>query len=264
MGLDGRSGFVVADSFGYCHGNSIVYPRNHSEKSHCVDPGRGVELTQNKVLLQFQSVSRFFPPDVYAVNDLSFSIGSGTWTLVKGPSGSGKSTLLHLAAGLDKPTQGSIHFGDIELSRISPQDRAKVRRIKMGIIFQQPFLVPYLNALENVLLAQYLHSSTDVAQAKRCLAQVGLSHRLKHTPSELSGGEKQRLCVARSIINSPVLLLADEPTASLDEVNQKQILELLAELNGEGLTIVMTSHDPAIDRFAQNVLTLRFGKVLET
>lgn len=210
--------------------------------------------------LEFRSVNRLFPPDVAAVSDLSFSIERGTWSILKGPSGSGKSTILHLAAGIDIPTSGDVFVAGSEISELSSDDRATLRRLKMGFVFQQFFLVPYLNALENLLLAQHFHSTTDANQAKDTLARVGLGNRMKHTPSQLSGGEKQRLCIARSIINSPELLIADEPTASLDETNQKQILQLFSELHRSGLTIFMASHDPLVDDYADEVRHLRFGK----
>lgn len=215
----------------------------------------------NRTLLRFDSVTRFFPPDVYAVRDLSLEIQKGSWTLIKGPSGSGKSTILHMAAGLDIPTSGSIYFNGLHFSKLSSRERAGVRQIKIGLVFQQFYLVPYLNSLENLLLAQHFHSTTDVSDAKRVLSLVGLTHRAKHHPSELSGGEKQRLCVARSIVNSPEFLLADEPTASLDEASQKQILELFAELRKEGVTILMTSHDPIIDAYAGEIRILKYGRL---
>lgn len=215
----------------------------------------------SQTLLRFDRVTRFFPPDVYAVKDLSLEVQKGSWTLIKGPSGSGKSTILHLAAGLDLPTGGSIYFNGLHLSKLSSRERSRVRQVKIGLVFQQFYLVPYLNALENLLLAQHFHSTTDVSDAKRVLSLVGLGQRAKHHPSELSGGEKQRLCVARSIVNSPEFLLADEPTASLDEINQKQILELFAELRKEGVTILMTSHDPIIDAYAGEIRSLKYGRL---
>src|SRR5512146_1410643 len=147
-----------------------------------------------------------------------------------GPSGSGKSTLMNILGGLDTPTGGSVEVDGQELSRLSALDLARFRAEKIGFVFQQFHLVPYLTALENVMLAQYFHSMAEEQEARQALVRVGLGDRIEHLPSQLSGGEQQRVCVARALINQPNLILADEPTGNLDEVNEALIMSLLADL----------------------------------
>ncbi|HEY0163669.1 MAG TPA: ABC transporter ATP-binding protein [Edaphobacter sp.] len=198
---------------------------------------------------------------VCALGDASFSIVAGEWVAITGPSGSGKSTLVNLIGCLDRPTRGELFIDGVNTASLSPTELDRFRADKVGFIFQQFHLIPYLSALENVMLAQYFHSMTDEKEARAALERVGLGHRAEHLPSELSGGEQQRVCIARALINHPPILLADEPTGNLDAANQKIVAELLQNLHAQGHTIVMVTHDPEMAALAQRRIALSHGKV---
>ncbi len=177
-----------------------------------------------------------------------------------GHSGSGKSTLLNLVGGLDRPSDGSLRVGGEDLRLLTEDGLARFRREFVGIIFQQHHLVPYLTAVENVMLSQYFHSVPDEAEARFALERVGLGHRLKNRPGELSGGEQQRVCIARAIINSPKLLLGDEPTGNLDHQSTTMVMELLRELRAEErFTIVMVTHNPEVAAWGDRTIHLDDG-----
>jgi putative ABC transport system ATP-binding protein len=198
---------------------------------------------------------------VHALHDATFSIVAGEWVAITGPSGSGKSTLVNLLGCLDRPTAGSIKIDGVDLASISATELDRFRADKIGFIFQQFHLIPFLSALENVMLAQYFHSMTDENEARAALERVGLGARAKHLPRELSGGEQQRVCIARALINNPPILLADEPTGNLDQDNQKIVAGLLADLHRAGHTIVMVTHDPEMASLAHRKIALSHGKV---
>jgi putative ABC transport system ATP-binding protein len=198
---------------------------------------------------------------VRALDTATFSIVAGEWIAITGPSGSGKSTLVNLIGCLDRPTDGKLRIDGINVADMSATELDRFRADKIGFIFQQFHLIPYLSALENVMLAQYFHSITDEAQARAALERVGLGPRADHLPSELSGGEQQRVCIARALINDPPILLADEPTGNLDAANQKIVAELLQNLHAQGHTIVMVTHDPEMATLAQRKIALSHGKV---
>jgi putative ABC transport system ATP-binding protein len=199
--------------------------------------------------------------DVRALQDVSFEIEAGEWIAVTGPSGSGKSTLVNLLGCLDVPTAGEVVINGQDIGKLGPAELAVFRRENVGLVFQQFHLVPYLSALENVMLAQYLHSMADRDQARKALEQVGLGDRIHHRPGQLSGGEQQRVCVARALINHPKMILADEPTGNLDEANAALVMGLLTKLHNEGHTIVMVTHAPEIARLANRRFELRHGSV---
>ena len=163
---------------------------------------------------------------VTALNDVSFEVEQGEWLAIMGPSGSGKTTLLNILGCLDAPTTGRVLIDSTDIGTLAGMELARFRARKVGFVFQQFHLVPYLTALENVMLAQYFHSMTDEKEALEALAKVGLAARARHLPKELSGGEQQRVAVARALINQPALLLADEPTGNLDETNEEIVLDL--------------------------------------
>jgi putative ABC transport system ATP-binding protein len=184
------------------------------------------------------------------------------WVNIMGPSGSGKSTLLNIIGGLDTPSKGDVKINSMNVNALSGDDLARFRREKIGLVFQQSHLIPYLNAIENVMLAQYFHSMADEKEAIEALNHVGLGHRLHNRPSQLSGGEQQRICIARALINSPEILLADEPTGNLDRENTKLILELLKTLHEEEhFTIVLVTHDPYVSQWGERILTMEDGKI---
>ena len=198
---------------------------------------------------------------VRALDSATFSIVAGEWVAITGPSGSGKSTLVNMLGCLDRPTCGTLKIDGVDVASMSAKELDRFRADKIGFIFQQFHLIPYLTALENVMLAQYFHSMTDEAEARAALEKVGLGERVSHLPSELSGGEQQRVCIARALINNPPILLADEPTGNLDQANQLIVADLLKGLHAAGHTIVMVTHDPEMAAQAQRKIALSHGKV---
>jgi putative ABC transport system ATP-binding protein len=213
--------------------------------------------------VRLENVTRVYPGGTEALSDLSLSWELGDWIAVTGPSGSGKSTLLHLLSAMDRPTSGAIRVGDWELGRLNAKERARYRREMVGLVFQQFHTVPYLTAVENVMLAQQLHSMPDEEEARAALDRVGMAHLAGRRPGELSGGEQQRLCIARALINDPPLILADEPTGSLDAANAERVISLLAELNRAGHTLILVTHDESLAALAPRRLRLDHGKAVE-
>ena len=211
--------------------------------------------------IEVQGLTRKYTDSVFALNEVSFSVEKGEWLAGVGPSGSGKSTLLNVLGCLDAPDAGTARVEGIDLAFLRGDALARFRAEKIGFVFQQFHLVPYLTAVENVMLAQYFHSLSDEKEAAEALRRVGLGDRLDHLPSQLSGGEQQRVCVARALINQPNLILADEPTGNLDEVNETIVMGLFTELHREGHTIVMVTHDPEIGRMAERRIELHHGRL---
>ncbi|MDR2099517.1 MAG: ABC transporter ATP-binding protein [Campylobacteraceae bacterium] len=198
--------------------------------------------------------------DVNALEGINITINKNEWVSIMGPSGSGKTTLLNILSLMDNPTDGEYLFNGEDVSGFDETKQLLFRREKIGLIFQQFHLIPYLTALENVMLAQYYHSATDEEDARAALAKVGLSHRLTHRPSQLSGGEQQRLCIARALINDPEVLLADEPTGNLDEKNERVIFELFFKLKAEGKTIISITHNRELGALGDRVVLLHHGR----
>ena len=194
-----------------------------------------------------------------ALDGVSFNITAGEWVALMGPSGSGKTTLINILGGLDTLTSGRVVVDGVDLSRLGENQLVRYRAEKIGFVFQQFHLVPYLNAVENVMLAQYFHSTTDEAEAAATLKRVGLGQRLTHLPAQLSGGEQQRVAIARALINHPKLILGDEPTGNLDEANEQIVINLFRELHKSGHTILMVTHDPDIARQADRRIELAHG-----
>lgn len=198
---------------------------------------------------------------IRALDNISLEVAPGEWLAMMGPSGSGKSTMVNLIGCLDRPTSGEILLDGENVAGIAASELNRVRAEKIGFIFQQFHLVPYLTALENVMLAQYFHSMTDQQEALEALARVGLKDRAHHLPAQLSGGEQQRVCIARALINDPKIVLADEPTGNLDAQNEEIVLRLLRELHQQGRTIVMVTHDPVVARLADRRIELHHGRI---
>jgi putative ABC transport system ATP-binding protein len=198
---------------------------------------------------------------VRALDGISLRVDDGEWIAIMGPSGSGKTTLINILGGLDSPTSGQAIVDGTDVARLDEAGLTRFRAEKVGFVFQQFHLVPYLTALENVMLAQYFHSTTDEKEARQSLERVGLGDRSEHLPSQLSGGEQQRVAVARALINHPKLILADEPTGNLDEVNEQIVLNLLRELHQEGHTILMVTHAPSIGGLADRRIELAHGRL---
>ena len=171
-------------------------------------------------LLELKNVTKRYG-SLYALDKVSLSIDKGEWIAIMGPSGSGKSTMMNIISCMDKPTEGQVIFDGRDITKDSRKKLTEFHRDKIGLVFQQFHLINYLNAVENVMVAQYYHSMPDEKEALEALERVGLKDRAKHLPSQLSGGEQQRVCIARALINSPELILADEPTGNLEVVSQK-------------------------------------------
>jgi len=213
-------------------------------------------------LVEVEHLTKVYDGQVTALEDVSFSLAEGEWISVMGPSGSGKTTLINLLGALDAASAGRVVFEGTDLGELDAAGRTRFRAEKIGFVFQQFHLVPYLTALENLMLAQYFHSMTDEEQARRALERVGLGHRMTHLPGQLSAGEQQRVAIARALINQPRLILADEPTGNLDEQNEAVVMQLFHELHREGHTLVIVTHDPAIGHLADRRLELQHGRLV--
>ncbi len=201
---------------------------------------------------------------VAAVNDVSLSIAPGEFVAVVGPSGSGKTTLLNLIGCIDKPDSGGVRVDGLETSRLAERGLTKIRAEKIGFIFQQFFLLPTLTVRENVELPAVFLGKRNGAASRtgELLDQVGLGSRASHLPSQLSGGEMQRVAIARALMNRPKVLIADEPTGNLDSKNAESILNIFRVLNGQGLTIVMVTHNAELAREAGKIVSMKDGAVL--
>lgn len=198
--------------------------------------------------------------EINALQGVNFNVEKGGFLAVTGPSGSGKSTLLHLAGILDLPTKGEVSIGGENVSKLSGKKQAHLRRTQIGFVFQRFNLLNQLTALENVMLPMM---KPDKEKAREILDRVGLKGKYDRLPTQLSGGEEQRVAIARALANDPLLILADEPTGELDTTNSKMIMELLGDLNQEGMTIIIVTHDPMAAEFAQKTVQMRDGKIYE-
>ena len=204
------------------------------------------------------------------LNDVSLEVAQGESVAIVGPSGSGKSTLLHIIGTLDRPTSGSLALNGQDLGALNDQQLAVVRNRQIGFVFQSHYLLPQCTVMENVLvptLAGAEAAKRDGAgeRAERLLKRVGLGERVSHRPGELSGGERQRVAVVRALINKPQLLLADEPTGSLDQTSARDLGQLLLELNREeGVTLIVVTHAPELAQRMERVLELKEGRLVST
>ena len=210
------------------------------------------------MVLRLDHVSKVYG-SLRAVDDLSLTVPRGQWLAIVGSSGSGKTTLMNIIGCMDAPTSGTVTIEGRQLADMGESQMAQVRKNVVGLVFQKFYLVPYLTALENVMVAQYYHSVVDEKQAMDALRKVGLADRAKHLPSQLSGGEQQRVCIARALINCPQIILADEPTGNLDEANEKIVLRLFRELHEQGTTIIVVTHDALVASCAQREIMLNHG-----
>ena len=200
---------------------------------------------------------------LHALSDINLTVNAGDWLSIMGPSGSGKTTMINLIGCMDSPSSGSVILDGHDISRESAASLTRIRRDKIGLIFQQFHLISYLTAVENIMVAQYYHSMPDEGEALEALEKVGLKDRARHLPSQLSGGEQQRVCIARALINSPDILLGDEPTGNLDEENEGIVIDILRTLHNEGATIIVVTHDPEVGDVAQRKIVLEYGKIAQ-
>jgi putative ABC transport system ATP-binding protein len=214
----------------------------------------------NTNLLELRDVSKNYG-SLKALSNINLTVKQGEWLAIMGPSGSGKTTMMNIIGCMDRPSSGEVILDGIDISRESGRNLTTLRRDKIGLIFQQFHLVNYLTALENVMVAQYYHSMPDEKEALEALDRVGLADRAKHLPSQLSGGEQQRVCIARALINYPRLILADEPTGNLDEANEKMVIDIFTKLHKEGSAIIVVTHDPEVAEDAGRIVKLEHGKI---
>ena len=200
---------------------------------------------------------------VSALDGVDFRIEKGEFVAIMGPSGSGKSTLMNLLGCLDLPSSGIYRLENLDIQDLKPDQLAEVRNRRIGFVFQSFNLLPRATALENTelpLLYGRVPKSTEIAF--QALERVGLAHRAKHKPPELSGGERQRVAIARALVNGPAIILADEPTGNLDSTTGKEILNLFLELNQEGVTLILVTHEQEIAQQAKRIMQMRDGKII--
>jgi len=214
-------------------------------------------------LLEMKDVSMLYGGKVPALSHINLSVEKNDWLAVMGPSGSGKTTLMNIIGCMDHATSGIVILDGLDLTNVSDKELTEIRRDKIGIVFQQFHLIPYLTAVENIMAAQYYHSIPDKDEALQALDRVGLKDRAEHLPSQLSGGEQQRVCIARALINYPVLILADEPTGNLDEKNQNLVMQIFHELHDEGHTILTVTHSAEVGEEAERCVIIEHGHLVE-
>jgi putative ABC transport system ATP-binding protein len=217
-------------------------------------------------LIRLESVTKLYgsgDAEVAALSDFSMSVQTGELLAVMGPSGSGKSTLMNILGCLDTPTSGSYWFAGDDVSRLNETELAHVRNRRIGFVFQQFQLLPKMSAWRNVELPLLYRNTRDRRDlALQALDQVGLSNRINHRPTQLSGGQQQRVAIARALVTNPDLILADEPTGNLDTAASKDVLAVLQELNEQGRTIIIITHDPEVAPVARRTVHLRDGRMV--
>ena len=215
-------------------------------------------------LLQLKDVGMLYGGRVPALQGINLTVDKGDWLAIMGPSGSGKTTLMNIIGCMDNHTSGEVILDGINLNNVSKEELTQIRRDKVGMVFQQCHLIPYLTAVENIMVAQFYHSIPDRKEAMEALDRVGLADRAEHLPRELSGGEQQRVCIARALINYPVLILADEPTGNLDEKNERLVMDIFRQLNKEGHTIITVTHSGLVGAAAKRIIIINHGHIEKT
>ena len=242
--------------------------RSHMNTSVILETEQS-QKTEQKIVMDVRDITKSLPlgrERIDILKGISFSITSGEFVSIVGPSGSGKSTLLGIIAGLDNPTTGQVLIDGVDITRMSEGKLAVVRNSKIGMVFQAFNLIPTLTAQENVEVPLYVgkHKGSPSARAQELLALVGLSHRLDHRPNQLSGGEQQRVAIARSLATDPAFVIADEPTGNLDARNGENVLKLIAELREQtGKTFIIASHDPVVASHADRAIRIVDGIIAE-
>ena len=215
-------------------------------------------------LLTLQDVSMAYNGKVLALQHIDLTVKQGEWLAIMGPSGSGKTTLMNIIGCMDHATSGHIVLDTVDLMNVTNHELTQLRRDKIGMVFQQFHLIPYLTAVENIMVAQYYHSMPDKKQALEMLDRVGLADRAAHLPSQLSGGQQQRVAIGRALITRPSLILADEPTGNLDSQNSSEVIALLKETSKKyEQTIIMITHNRSIAQTADRVLQVSDGTLTD-
>ncbi len=203
---------------------------------------------------------------VEALRGITLSIGKAEFVAVIGPSGSGKSTLMHVLGCLERPTHGEVVVDGVNIAHLSQDELAEIRARRIGFVFQQYNLLPRKTAQRNVelpLLFQGVGAAERAGRAAQLLEQVGLGHRLDHRPSQMSGGEQQRVAIARALVSDPTIIIADEPTGNLDSTSTLEIMTILSNLNDQGRTLLVVTHDPEIAAWAERIVSLRDGRIID-
>jgi len=227
--------------------------------------------TKDKAVVELKDIYKIYSMGsvcVNALNGTDLNIHSGEFVAIMGPSGSGKSTMMHIIGALDLPSKGKVYLGGTDISNLSEDDLAKIRGKKIGFVFQDFNLIPTLTALENVMLPMLFQDANKSIelQEKHCkalLSLVGLGDRVHHKPTELSGGQQQRVAIARALVNDPEIILADEPTGSLDSKSSEEIMDLLKDLNKNGKTVIIITHDKTVAKAAKRSIHLKDGKIIK-
>ena len=220
-----------------------------------------------KKLIDLRNINKTYrngDQELKVLKNINLTVEEGEFVAIMGPSGSGKSTLMNIIGMLDRPSTGEYFLGNEDVANLGDKKLAKVRNNQIGFVFQQFFLLSKLNALQNVelpLIYAGVSQGSRKNLAKQYLEKVDLGTRMTHLPSELSGGQKQRVAIARALVNNPSIILADEPTGALDTKTGEQIMELLTELNAEGKTIIMVTHEPEIAAYAKRQIVIRDGVI---
>ncbi|MBE9179414.1 ABC transporter ATP-binding protein [Oculatella sp. LEGE 06141] len=222
----------------------------------------------SQTIIRLEQVSKVYGSgntEVRALSDVNLTVEAGEYCAIMGPSGSGKSTAMNVIGCLDRPSSGQYYLDGVDVAKLQDDELAHIRNRKIGFVFQQFHLLPQLSALENVMLPMIYAGVPNHERRERsqvALERVGLGNRLNNRPSELSGGQQQRVAIARAIVNRPVLLLADEPTGALDSHTTKEVMEIFAELNTDGITVVMVTHEAEVARLTRRVVWFRDGQVV--
>jgi len=221
------------------------------------------------MLIKFENISKNYTDEELttpALSGVSFDVKEGEFVAITGSSGSGKSTLMHIVGFLDKPTGGKYLFDGEDTSQFDDNKLAQIRNNKIGFVFQMYNLLPRTSVLDNVLLPTIYNAKDGKAElgarARQLLERVGLSHRINHRPNQLSGGEQQRVAIVRALINTPRLILADEPTGNLDSKSGQEVIEIIQKLNDEGHTIMMVTHEKEVAECARRILVLKDGQII--
>jgi putative ABC transport system ATP-binding protein len=217
--------------------------------------------------IELEKVYQTDTVQTHAVNRISFDLAKGEYLVLAGPSGCGKSSLLAMLGLMDPPTSGELHIEGMDTSKIADSERARLRGVKLGFVFQAFHLIPHLSVRENIQLPLGYHRGWSTAEqrerAEAAALDVAMSHRLDHFPDQLSGGQQQRVAVARALAGSPALILADEPTGNLDSENGDQLMRLLEGINGKGAAICLVTHDPRYQDAGQRTLHMRDGRIVD-
>ncbi len=230
-----------------------------------------VKTLDKKIVVELKNVYKIYCMGsvcVNALNGVDLKITKGEFVSIMGPSGSGKSTMMHIIGALDLATSGKVYIDNIDLSTLNEDQLSIIRGKKIGFVFQDFNLIPTLTALENVMLPMLFQEDKldDKHRENHCkglLSLVGLGDRVHHKPSELSGGQQQRVAIARSLVNSPEIVLADEPTGALDSKSSEEIMDLLVDLNKEGKTVIIITHDKNVAKYTKRNIALKDGKIVE-